>query len=190
MYYIYALIDPINKVPFYIGKGTGNRAYDHLNGKDVCNIKKVNYIKTLRQLNFEPEIGYIIENINNENEAYLMESAIIRNAKLFGITLTNRVGVDMRPPNRKGAKMSVETRNKISKSQIGRKKGPLSIETKTKLRIANLGKGRVSKLNLNKTELETLYIKQNLTRKEISSRFGVSLYPVNRLLRKYSLSKL
>jgi hypothetical protein len=27
---LYCLIDPINNLPFYVGKGCGNRAFSHL----------------------------------------------------------------------------------------------------------------------------------------------------------------
>ena len=30
IYYVYALIDPITDLPFYIGKGKNNRCYSHL----------------------------------------------------------------------------------------------------------------------------------------------------------------
>lgn len=32
MYYIYALVDPINNVPFYVGKGKNKRVFSHLRG--------------------------------------------------------------------------------------------------------------------------------------------------------------
>ena len=48
-YYIYALTHPLSKKPFYIGKGKGNRIFDHIN--DAINNKsgktseKFNYIR-------------------------------------------------------------------------------------------------------------------------------------------------
>ena len=29
-YYVYLLVNPITKSPFYVGKGEGNRVFDHL----------------------------------------------------------------------------------------------------------------------------------------------------------------
>ena len=62
MYYIYALIDPINNVPFYIGKGKNDRAYKHLQGKDKGNKKKTDRIEIIRRLGHEPKVDFIIEN--------------------------------------------------------------------------------------------------------------------------------
>jgi len=38
-YYVYALIDPRNNKPFYIGKGKDNRIYNHVNNA-IKHIKK------------------------------------------------------------------------------------------------------------------------------------------------------
>lgn len=88
IYYVYALVDPINKIPFYIGKGKNKRCYDHTKGYDKKNIKKVNYIQNIRDLGFEPKVE-LIENYLTNSEALKFESACIETAKSMGIPLTN-----------------------------------------------------------------------------------------------------
>jgi hypothetical protein len=76
-HYVYALIDPINDVPFYIGKGKGYRAWKHLKPYQKTNKKKLKYIENIRQLGFEPIVKKIIENLSNE-DALLFESFYIK----------------------------------------------------------------------------------------------------------------
>lgn len=42
-YYVYALINPTTKVPFYVGKGTGNRAEQHYEDAKTHNITPRNW---------------------------------------------------------------------------------------------------------------------------------------------------
>ena len=83
--------DRINNMPFYIGKGKKNRAYEHLTGKDKKNIQKLKMIETIRILGLEPRVDYIMENIENEKVAYKIEYTMIKRAIELGINLTNKV---------------------------------------------------------------------------------------------------
>jgi hypothetical protein len=190
MYYIYALFDSINNTPFYIGKGKGDRAYQHLKGKDMNNVKKCETINNLRSLGIEPEVHMIVENIENESLAYSMEYHMIKNAESYGISLTNRVGVDLRPPCRKGTTLSHETRIKISKATKGKTKPKLSEETKIK--ISNKLKGIEPKRSLKIDEgiLRSLYLDKGMSRDEIAKLYNVSLYPINRLMKKFNILKI
>jgi hypothetical protein len=74
MYYIYYLIDPRTSLTFYVGKGKGNRVYDHLNGRDAgVNKRKDAKIAKIRRLGLEPIIEYPVTNIIDENIAYRLE---------------------------------------------------------------------------------------------------------------------
>lgn len=78
-YYVYALVDPRDNKIFYIGKGTGNRIFQH----EICAVKDEN-VETLkydriREIN---ETGkkikyYIIRHGMTEEQAFLVESVLI-----------------------------------------------------------------------------------------------------------------
>jgi hypothetical protein len=120
IYYIYQYLDPRTNLPFYIGKGSGDRMYRHLaETKDKTeNRKKYAVIKGLQNKGLEPIVEKIAENLT-EVVAYEMERKLIeqygrRDLDEGGI-LTN-ICTDNRPPHfigenhpRYGTKHSKET---------------------------------------------------------------------------------
>ena len=153
MYYIYALVDPINNLPFYIGKGKNKRAMQHLRKCEKSNNKKVNYINNIRLLGSEPEIHYIMENIEDEKLAYSYEYYMIKNAHLFGLNLTNRIGIDLRPPSRLGSKMSEKSKEAISNYNKTRPYRPMSEEQKRLLSSIHRGKKKPERTLSHKTNI-------------------------------------
>lgn len=120
-YYIYAYLRE-NGTPYYVGKGKGNRLYDHSRR-----------IKTPKD---RKRVVYLRQNLT-EDEAFKLETEFILR---FG-RKDNGTGILRNESN--GGKenyekiVSQETRDKISKSNTGKK---LSEETKRKLSMANMGK--------------------------------------------------
>lgn len=95
-YYVYALIDPRNNEPFYIGKGKNNRALSHYSEKTLrkeSNSKKRAKIKKLNKLGYQPLIEYLEEEIEDETTAYNLEEKYILKYGRIGFekngTLTN-----------------------------------------------------------------------------------------------------
>ena len=144
MFYVYSLCDPFkNDAPFYIGKGQGNRARQHLNGSaDKENLFKAAKIKGIRNKGGEPVIKYLVSDIEDESEAYLLETKFIKQYGRYGLDengiLTNRL-LEGRTPDQTGYKHSDETRAKIKAKMATRP--PQSEETKRK-RSESL-KGRI-----------------------------------------------
>ena len=77
-FYVYALVDPRDKKIFYVGKGSGDRVFQHaedsLNDNDES--LKFSTIRDIHSANLEVEY-YIIRHNLSEHEAYLVESTII-----------------------------------------------------------------------------------------------------------------
>lgn len=79
-YYVYLYIDPETDIPFYVGKGKGDRVYAHL--KDDTDCEKTRYIRQLRKRGLSPKIEILIHGLEDEETAYRVEMAAI---ELLGI---------------------------------------------------------------------------------------------------------
>lgn len=187
-YYVYAISDPVNKTPFYVGKGSGKRAFVHLKCKE-SNVDKNKIIKLLQSIGINPRIDFIAENLD-EKTAYEIETIIIKNAINYGINLTNKVGLRT-PPSRKGKKLSEETKRKISLSLKGKSRNkPFTDEHRN-----NISKSKKGKVGPNKRTIEdlkklsTLYIEENYTKKQICDYFNVGMGSLNRILNENNIKK-
>lgn len=99
-YYVYIYSDPDTHKPFYVGKGKGNRAFDHLT--DTKDSEKVRYLKRLKDEGKEPIIELLVHGVDNET-AEKVEAAVIdligkenlTNAQLgHGAKVYGRITVD------------------------------------------------------------------------------------------------
>jgi len=77
-YYVYALIDPRSNLPFYIGKGKGNRCYTHIKEtkENTENIHKYNKIQYLYRNGYDIPIIKLYDDLD-EVTAYYVEELYI-----------------------------------------------------------------------------------------------------------------
>lgn len=76
--YVYVLVDPRDNCVFYVGKGSGNRVYQHAQAAlvDDSSSLKLSTIREIKGLGLDVKY-YIIRHNLTEQEAYLVESSII-----------------------------------------------------------------------------------------------------------------
>ncbi|MCG8577725.1 MAG: GIY-YIG nuclease family protein [Flavobacteriales bacterium] len=93
-YFVYGLVDPRDQTVFYIGKGKGNRPYDHIyKSESTGKITsfKIERIEAIQKQGFQPDVKFYLQDLF-EHEAFLLEEILIlrigRKIKGYG-PLTN-----------------------------------------------------------------------------------------------------
>lgn len=153
MYYVYALIDPRNMKPFYVGKGKNDRWKYHIQeAKNYPNLnnQKLSKIRKILNEGFEIGIEFLAIDILDEDLAYHIESEYIKQYGRIvdGGILTN-VCIDNRPPSHKGksyleiygdnANFQRKKRHEAQLSVGGYFKGGVH-DIKTREKMSNVGK--------------------------------------------------
>lgn len=122
-YYLYCHRRKDDNSIFYIGKGSGKRAWTR-QGRNIY------WKRVAEKAGFEVEILY---HDLQEEEAFILEKDFIRNLKEFGCKLSN---ITDGGEGASGVKMSEETKLKLSKARTGIK---LPLSAKEKLSKARTG---------------------------------------------------
>ena len=90
--YVYALVDPRNNEPFYIGKGEGDRVFNHVDDADASafGTEKIKQILDIQTDGYEVHYVIIRHGMTSE-QAYLVESSLIDFFEMFCGPLSNLV---------------------------------------------------------------------------------------------------
>lgn len=141
MHTLYIYINPITKVPFYIGEGKVGRSKQHwskvMNGKPTHNRMLTQDLLDLLVIGLAPIIS--IQNVKCKNDALVLEESLVkqwgRRGKEPGGVLCNRCarGSDNTGTGHYSTSRSAVVRNKISKGHIGKSKPKHTAEHNAKI---------------------------------------------------------
>lgn len=93
-WYVYLLRDPRDGGVFYVGKGTGNRVFQH--AQDAALLKdsekpKLSRIRAIHAAGLQVVTELVRHHIPTEKMAYLVEAAVIDAMRAVGVKLSNEV---------------------------------------------------------------------------------------------------
>ncbi len=135
-YYVYLYIHPISREVFYVGKGKGDRVFNHL--VEESESEKVKLIKELKSGGLSPEIEILIHGIEDELTALRIEAAVI-----------DLVGVHKLTNQQSGWKSATYGRMTVPQLIATYAKEPTSIEEPSVLiRISQLFRYSMSEMEL------------------------------------------
>lgn len=91
-YYVYALIDPRDNKPFYVGKGKENRVFAHVDeALETSNeTDKLDLIRGIKDEGYKVD-QVILRHGLDENTAFIIEASLLDFASYFKFDLTNLV---------------------------------------------------------------------------------------------------
>jgi len=132
-FYVYVYLDPTKPgeykygdytfeyCPFYVGKGSDNRLYDHMHPSNLKNNScKNNKIKKLKKAGFEPIVFKYMEHLT-EQESFDFEIDMIKTIGRRDEELGNLTNLTYGGDGATGTIPSQDTRRKISESHKGEK---------------------------------------------------------------------
>lgn len=162
-YYVYLYKDPSrNNEPIYVGKGSGQRAWDHLKSKNTKS-HFINRLRLMKNNGVEPLIEMLAE-VDDEEVAFSLELWFIYKigrrdqgrGPLCNLTDGGDGITNLSPEakarsleKRRGQKRSQETCKNISNSLKGKKRGPLSEDHKKKISKGCTGQRRTEEQCIN-----------------------------------------
>jgi hypothetical protein len=138
---VYELIDPLTKIPFYVGKGNITRPQEHFNlicaGKKSSSLRLSLFLKKMKADGRTPIANIVAENLSNADALQKETDLILKYGRIdyeeHGVLLNHRVTQN----DWTGRHHSTETRLKISES----KKGQVPSEKDAhRLKTMNLGR--------------------------------------------------
>ena len=114
---VYALVNPITKVPFYVGETSrlSERLCKHFNCTEKHELKN-NYITELKKQGYKPDVLILESMIENKSEAENIEALYIKKYRNLGYELFNKNNGGNKPPTQKGTIQTKETKELRSKN--------------------------------------------------------------------------